>query len=99
MSSKRGGKERAKGGNEIEAQVRKFMYSVAIVRSSPHSVYLSRTLTEGKMCCKKEECSALLYVQDTKIYKTQRMLALLNMLCNAIIFSELWPCCTRSEIL
>jgi hypothetical protein len=61
MSSKRGGKERAKGGNEIEAQVRKFIFSVTIVRSLPHSVYLSRTLTEGKMCWKKDECSTLLY--------------------------------------
>jgi hypothetical protein len=61
MSSRKGGNERVKGGNEIEAQGRKFIYSETIVRSLPHSVYLSRTLIQGKMWWTKEECSALLY--------------------------------------
>jgi len=74
------GRERKGKRRKREAQIRRFLYSVTIVRSSPQSVYFSRTLTQGKMWWTKDECSALRYM----IYK-------------AIIFSELWLFCARSE--
>jgi hypothetical protein len=73
-----------------------YIYSLKIVRSSPHSVYLSRTLTEGKNFLDKRWVFSS-SVQDMKCYNIQRIVALLYKIRKTVIFSEKWPFCKRSE--